>query len=216
MMIIKKLSKAILILLLFPAVISANPAYRETIAGLKKIYLKESAAHGHYMVFSEKAKSEGYENISRLFAAIAYSEAIHARNMKSILSDLGENVSGPTKQQTQVSDTKDNLGSALERELLDIDNTYPEILEKIAPEGHDKAISAVRHALESEKQHRTIIESIRSSTRSETMFGIVSGIMENTDSKSFICTSCGSTLLEAPLDRCPVCSGPASSYRPGP
>jgi len=195
---------------------SAQPLYPETVSGLKMVFIKESRAQKSYMAFSEKAKAENYPNIARLFVAIATSESIHARNMKKILSDLGVEVKAPQILETKVLDTKINLGTALGRELQDIDHIYPEILEKMKPEGNEAAIKALTYTWESEKQHRQIIQAIKSATETDFLFSMVAGTMENTSSKSFICMICGSTVTELPKEICPICKNPASNYKEGP
>lgn len=195
---------------------SAQPLYPETVSGLKMVFIKESRAQKSYMAFSEKAKAENYPNIARLFVAIATSESIHARNMKKILSDLGVEVKAPQIVETKVLDTKINLGTALGRELQDIDHIYPEILEKMKPEGNEAAIKALTYTWESEKQHRQIIQAIKSATETDFLFSMVAGTMENTSSKSFICMICGSTVTELPKEICPICKNPASNYKEGP
>lgn len=196
--------------------VQAQPLYPETISGLKMVFMKESRAQKSYMAFSEKAKAENYPNIARLFVAIATSESIHARNMKKLLSDLGVEVKEPLAVESKISDTQINLGKALEFELLDIDHIYPNMLEKIKPEGNEAAIRALTYAWESEKQHRQIIQAIKSATETDLLFSMVAGTMENTSSKSFICMICGSTVMERPKETCPICRSPASNYKEGP
>lgn len=194
----------------------AQPSYPETVSGLKMVFMKESRAQKSYMAFSEKAKAENYPNIARLFVAIATSESIHARNMKKILSDMRIEVNEPLAVDSKISDTQINLGKALEFELQDIDHIYPNILEKIKPEGNEAAIRALTYAWESEKQHRQIIQMIKSATETDILFGMVAGTMEGKSSKSFICMVCGSTVMEKPLEICPICKNPISNYKEGP
>lgn len=40
----------------------------------------ESQAHMKYLIFAMKAREEGFENVARLFEAIAFAEFVHARN----------------------------------------------------------------------------------------------------------------------------------------
>ncbi|WP_051283750.1 rubrerythrin family protein [Desulforegula conservatrix] len=213
---IKILLFSIMFVLLPLFLAQAQPLYPETVSGLKMVFMKESRAQKSYMAFSEKAKAENYPNIARLFVAIATSESIHARNMKKILSDLGVEVKDPQNMETKILDTKINLGTALDRELQDIDQIYPGILEKMKIEGNESAIKALTFTWESEKQHRQIIQTIRSATESDILFGMVAGTIENSSSRSYICTICGSTVMELPKETCPICNNPVSNYKDGP
>lgn len=194
----------------------AQSPYPETVSGLKRVFIKESMAQKRYMAFSEKAKSENYPNISRLFVAIATSESIHARNMKKVLSDLGEDAMVPGSAAPEISDTQANLGQALGAELQDMDVVYPGLLEKIRPEGNADAIRVITYALESEKQHRHIIELMKSATETDIFFGMLAGTMESRSSKSFICMICGSTVMQLPDEKCPICGNPVFNYKEGP
>lgn len=210
--------KIIILLFVFLPLFSADArqSYPETIAGLKTVYIKEIKAQKRYMAFSEKAKKENYPNISRLFAAISISESIHAKNMKNVILSLGAGVTEPESPEPEISDTKTNLGIALGAELQDMDHVYPGILEKIRPEGNAEAMRAITYALESEKQHRHIIELIKSATETDLFFGMLAGTMESKSSKSFVCMICGSTVMELPEDKCPICGNPATNYEEGP
>ena len=74
---------------MWPAV-SAQAECPETIAVLQTLYQDEVQASKNYQAYAQKAVSENYPNIARLFVSIAISESIHARNFKDLISDLGQ------------------------------------------------------------------------------------------------------------------------------
>jgi len=76
------------IIILLPFV-NAQTQYPETISVLEAAYNGEIQAFHSYMAYAENANSENYTNIAKLFVALAASEAIHAHNFKTLLSELG-------------------------------------------------------------------------------------------------------------------------------
>jgi rubrerythrin len=190
---------------------NAQPRYPETILGLQRAYLSEIQAHLNYLAYAEKAKSENYVNMTYFFSSLAASEAIHARNFKQVLFDLGAEVKDSPRPEVKVSGTQGNLKAALDFELEDIERRYPELLEKIKAEKNETAIRNVCYAWESEKQHRDLILKMQSGTG--IFFGMLAKRIETTSVRSFVCQVCGSTLFKLPEDACPICNSPPSSYK---
>ena len=190
---------------------NAQSKYPETIAALQVAYRGEIQAHLNYMAYAQKADSENYPNIGHLFVSLATSESIHARNFKKALSDLGVDVKEMPKPEIKVSSTKENLKNATQVELQEIDQKYPQLVEKIKPENHEAAIRNISYAWESEKQHRDLIQKIQSGTG--ILFGVLTRTIEKTPTRYFVCQNCGSTLVELPKDICPICRGSVSEYK---
>ena len=201
-------------LLFFPILIplvSAQPKYPETISVLQNAYAGEIQAHLTYQAYAQKAISENYPNIAHLFVSLAASESIHARNFKQLLSDLKIEMKQAPKLEMKVSTTKENLKNATQVELQEIDQKYPQSIEKIKPDKHDEAIQKITYAWESEKQHRELIKKIESGTGM--LFKMLAGIIEKTPNRYFVCQECGSTITELPKDVCPICKSPLSKYK---
>jgi len=190
---------------------NAQPRHPETTFGLQRAYQGEIQAHLNYLAYAEKAKSENHVNMTYFFFSLAASEAIHARNFKQILFDLGAEVKDSPRPEVKILSTQGNLKAALDFELEDIERRYPELLEKIKPEKNEAAIRNVRNAWESEKQHRDLIHQMQRGTG--LFFGMLAKKIETTPVRSFVCQVCGSTLFELPKDACPICNSPSSSYK---
>jgi len=198
------------IIILLPFV-NAQTQYPKTISVLEAAYNGEIQAFHSYMAYAENANSENYTNIAKLFVALAASEAIHAHNFKTLLSELGVEVTGSRKIQVEASDTKENLNKATKVELQEIDTKYPQFIKKIESEKHEEAIRNITYAWESEKQHRELIRKIQSGTGM--FFGILSKKIEETPMEYFVCQNCGSTLRELPQDNCPICKLSVLNYK---
>jgi len=191
--------------------IQAQTKYPETCAVLQIAYRSEIQANLAYMAYAQKAISENYPNIGHLFVSLAASEAIHARNFKKLLSDLGVEVKETSKSEIKVYSTKKNLKNATQVELQEIDQKYPQFIEKVKPEMHEAALQNITYAWESEKQHRDLIQKIESGTG--VLFGVLTRSIEKTPARFFVCQNCGSTLQELPKDICPICKSPISQYK---
>lgn len=198
------------ILVLIPFV-NAQSKYAETTAVLQAAYRGEIQAHLTYIAYAQKAITENYPNIGHLFASLAASESIHARNFKKLLTDLRVEVKEISKPEIKVSSTKENLKSATQVELQEIDQKYPQFIEKVKSERHEAALQNITYAWESEKQHRDLIQKIQSGTG--ILFGVLTRKVEKTPTQFFVCQSCGSTLRELPKDTCPICESPVSQYK---
>jgi len=190
---------------------NAQSKYSETIVALKTAYKNEIQAHLNYLSYTEKAKLENYPGIGHLFISFATSESIHARNFREVLSALGAQGWEPPKPEVKVLSTKENLKKALEFEIKDINQRYPQIYEKSKPENHETAIRNIIYAWDSEKQHRDLIQKMQSGTG--IFFGVLAKKIEATSVQYFVCQVCGSTMIELPKDNCPICKSQASRYK---
>ncbi|MEA1949715.1 MAG: ferritin family protein [Thermodesulfobacteriota bacterium] len=103
----------------------------KTISVLEAAYNGEIQAFHSYMAYAGNANSDNYINIVKLFVALAASEAIHAHNFKTLLSELGVEVTGPREIQIEASVTKENLNKTTKVELQEIDTKYPQFIKKI-------------------------------------------------------------------------------------
>ncbi len=182
-----------------------------TIEALKERYRDEVIAHRSYAAYAERACDEGYPNIAHLFKSLAASEGVHARNFKGLLAGLDVDANAIAILQAQeVGTTRDNLKHASGVERDEIDREYPAILERIASEENQHAITSITHAWKAEQQHRDLIVKIHKAA--SRMFGLLVGRIEGGESHYHVCAVCGSTLTELPGNQCPICAEPVSGY----
>lgn len=201
----------ILICITFLPFVNAKTNYPRTISVLKAAYSGQIQAFHTYMAYAEKANSENYPNIANLFVSFATRESTNARNFKNLLSELGAAVKEQRHLQIKVSSTKKNLKRATEVELKEIDKQYPEFIQKIEPEKCEAAIRNITYAWKAQKQHRDLIQKIRSGTG--ILFGLLAKKIEEKPAHYFVCQNCGSTLTKIPKDNCPICAGSVSNYK---
>lgn len=181
-----------------------------TIAVLKAAYLSEMVAHRHYVAYCRRAVEEKYPNIAYLFAALGLSEKIHADNYKKILVLLSLRMEEPPFPIT-ISDTKENLRSAADNELIKIEKTYPDFLSKLKNESHDQAVINCMYSWKSHQQHEKEINRIRKYCRM--FFGSVAKEIEGLKLDFHVCEICGSTINAPPKAPCTICNYPLSHYK---
>jgi rubrerythrin len=191
--------------------IQREEKYPETIAILQNLYREEILTCLAYSAYAPKAMSENYPNIAHLFSAFMVSESIHAHNFKTLLSDFGVEVEVFSKPEIKASSTKKNLKHATMMELRHIDQVYPNSIEKMSPENHKPTIWNATNAWEGEKQHRDLINKIKSCTGM--LFSLLAKFIEKTPSQFFVCQTCGSTVRELPKEICVICKKPVSYHK---
>jgi len=201
----------IFVFLLFAVCINAQSRYRETITVLQTLYQDEVRAFNDYKAYAQKAASEKYPNIAKLFMTLSVSESIHAGNSKKLLSDIGAKAEEIAGFEPQVSSTRKNLKLATAVELEEIDRKYPQLIKQITPENHATAIQYITYAWEAEKQHQQLLKKIKSGTG--IFFGLLTQKIEGSPSPYFVCQNCGSTLTEIPETTCPICGGATANYK---
>jgi rubrerythrin len=204
--------EALVLLAWLPAWRNVRAApYPATIAAMQSARETETDVYYHYTEFGRRAVQEGYRGIAYLFAAFAASEQVHAANFGKILTRLNVELLPIAKPAVTAGTTRENLMRAADSEMSSIEAFYPKLLEQLRPEGHEEAITLVRYAWASEKQHRDKIGQIQRWTGS--FFETVARTIDQKTGRYFICQICGSTVNAVPASACPVCKFPPAHYR---
>ena len=189
----------------------AQTEYPATTAILQQSRSSETAAYRQYTAFSEQAKADGYPGIAYMFKAQAMAERIHQRNFEKILTRLQGDVTPLPQHRIDVGNTQQNLITAASDELDCVNRRYPDIMTLLKREGLQDAISITNYAWESEKQHLDILKEIQ--RWSPGHFEAVARKIENETGQYFVCTICGSTVIQIPKEKCPICHFPSENYR---
>ena len=160
-----------------------------TADNLKKAFAGESQANRKYLAFAQKAESDGYPQVARLFRAAAEAETVHAH---AHLRALGG-----------IKDTAANLEAAIEGEGFEFQEMYPKFLKEAEAEGNKPAVFSIRNALVVEEVHHGLygkaLESVKSGS-------------DLPASKIVVCSVCGNTIEDEPPEVCPVCGVPGERY----
>lgn len=149
---------------------------------LKEAFAGESQANRRYLAFAEKAKSDGYPEIAKLFRAAAEAETVHALSHLEVLG--------------LVSSTKDNLDQAMKGESFEFQHMYPKFIEEARSEDNKAALGSFKNAMAVEQVHFSLFNEA---------FETLSGGKDLPSRDISICSVCGNTVVDSVPDKCPVC-----------
>lgn len=160
-----------------------------TKANLEAAFAGESMASMKYSIFSDKAKAEGFGNISRLFEAISYAERVHASNHLRALSNINK--------------SPDNLQAAIEGETYEVDEMYPAFLAVAELQEEKPAKVSMHYALEAEKIHAQMYADAKSAVLAGKDIDV---------SEIHICDICGYTGFGEAPGVCPICKAKSDKF----
>jgi rubrerythrin len=152
---------------------------RRTLENLKATYVGESKAIVRNRLFAEIADSEGYEQIARLFRAVAEAESVHAKNALEILGEMKK--------------TEENLRFAFENEIRAKSEYYPKFIREAEADGNSKASLVFSRARDVEERHGQLYRRALDSMISEERIVY------------HVCSVCGYVAETEPPDHCPIC-----------
>ncbi|MFC2028448.1 rubrerythrin family protein [Chloroflexota bacterium] len=153
----------------------------KTIEDLKTAFAGESQANRKYLAFARKAEEDGFEQVAKLFRAVAEAETIHAHKHFQILGEVGS--------------TGENLQSAIAGENYEVKTMYPEFMKDAEAEEMKKAFTSFKWAWEVEKVHEILFKEALHN------LGKTAGELDY-----YVCPVCGFTHGGPFADRCPVCN----------
>ncbi len=175
-----------------------------TASHLRSAFGGESMAHMRYLAWADKAKQDGFDNIGRLFTAVAEAERVHATNHFTVLRDIGGDHLVPAGGVFGFAETADNLQGAWDGEDFEIREMYPAYLEVAEAQQEKGAVRTFTYALEAEKLHRDLYGMARESVLDGKDLAI---------GPAHICQVCGHTSTgDAPPDTCPICGVKAEKF----
>ncbi len=156
----------------------------------------ESQAYMRYVHFANRAENEKYENVARLFRAIAHAEYIHAGDHFQELKHLEGGFVANSMAAFGPGDTKKNLQLAIAGETFEIEEMYPVYIEVAKFQGEKGAQRSFEWSYSTEKMHKILFEKAFESVNSgkDVELGPVQ-----------VCEVCGYTLEGEAPDKCPIC-----------
>ncbi len=170
---------------------------------LHSAYSGESMAHMRYLIWSDMAKKEGFNNIARLFKAIAYAESVHAGNHFKEIGGTTSDAAVTGGGVFGVGKTVDNLQGAINGEVHEVKQMYPVYLNTAEFQKEPGAKRSFHFALEAEKIHVELFKKAQEAAQA--------GHDMELD-KIYICPVCGHTVLDIAPERCPVCGAKREQY----
>lgn len=164
----------------------------KTEANLWYAFAGESQARNKYDYFASKAKKEGFEQISAIFAATALNEKEHAKLWFKALSGIGN--------------TYENLIAAAAGENEEWTQMYKDFAIIADEEGFHEIAEQFRGVAGVEKGHEERYLKLAENIKSNSVF-------EKKEKVEWICRNCGHILndTKAP-EMCPVCDHPKAHF----
>ncbi len=158
---------------------------------LRDAFAGESQAHMKYLIFADKAEREHLPNIAKLFRGIAHAEFVHASNHFRALQEL--------------KSTKENLGSAYDGEMFEVEEMYPAYKEVAKLQGEKTAVRTTDWALQTEKTHAEMYKEAKAKAEAG---------QDEDDLTIWVCNICGYTAIgdEVP-DVCPICGAKSDAFQ---
>jgi rubrerythrin len=154
---------------------------------LEEAFVAEAKAHFRLKAFAEKAESDGYPAIARLFRAVSEAEGIHASSHFALLDRVG--------------DTQDNLRASFEKETFVNEVAYPQFLKEAWAEEEKEAVWLLTRARNVEERHARLYRAA------------LSRMTVDTSPVYVLCGSCGWITEEVVPDACPNCQAPKDQHR---
>jgi rubrerythrin len=160
----------------------------KTDANLAHAFAAESKASARNSAFAQKADAEGYDQIGRLFRAVAEAEAVHARRFLMHLRG-------------KIGSTEENLETAFSNEIKANSEEYPKLISDAVEDGREAVVKALAQARDVEDRHAELYKKAMNDMLSET------------ETKYHVCQVCGYVAEDKAPDNCPVCGAVISKFR---
>ena len=174
-----------------------------TAANLRSAFGGESMAHMRYLIWADRADTDSFPNVARLFRAISRAEQAHATGHFNAMRDVAGAFDVGAGGGFGLGSTSDNLAGAIEGENFEVREMYPAYLEVAKLQEESAAVRSIGYAVEAEKIHAAMFTEARQAVDSgnDVELGPVQ-----------ICTVCGHTIEGDAPERCPVCNAMKQKY----
>jgi rubrerythrin len=156
---------------------------------LKDAFAGESQANRMYLAFAQKAESDGFPQIAKLFRGAAAAETVHAHAHFRVMGG--------------VKSTAENIQTAINGEGYEFREMYPGFLKEAEAEKNTGAAISFRNALAVEKIHHDLYSEALASLK---------GGKDLAKQDIFICDVCGNTVYGNAPDKCPICGAPKTKF----
>lgn len=166
----------------------------KTEANLLTAFAGESQARNKYTYYASKAKKEGYEQISAIFAETAANEKEHAELwFKALHGD-------------KVPETPVNLLDAAEGENYEWTEMYAEFAKVAREEGFVKLAAQFEGVAKVEKSHEERYRKLLENVKADKVF-------KKDEKVVWVCRNCGHIHIgDSAPELCPVCAHPKAYF----
>ena len=153
-----------------------------TADNLRLAFTEEAKNSALYLIFAEKADSEGKPQAARMFRALAESELIHGRAELQLLGDNGA--------------TEDNVQFAIATEEREFQDMYARFLQDALKESNEEAAGLMSNIMKVERAHHDMLR--------KALAELLDG-SDVAEGSIFVCSTCGNTVIGAQSEACSIC-----------
>jgi rubrerythrin len=164
-----------------------------------------------YRAYEVQARDENLPQIANLFQAMAISQTVMTRNFENLLMKLGGSASNCVERSPQRGHTRQNLVTAIRKEIHETDKRYPEALSRISHEGHAAGMLTLMHAVRAQQMHRDTMQEIYDAARS--YYALLKSELQRRQTIYYICRQSGAILMDELPQICPVRGESTASYQ---
>jgi len=161
----------------------------KTRSNLYTAFVGEAKAYHRLLAFARKAEAEDYQQVAKLFRAVAAAEGVHAERHLRL---LGEAV---------VQSTEENLQSSFERETTVNEVYYPAFIQEAEAEGERSAALTFSQARDVEEGHAALYKRA------------LSAMLRDETHDYYVCQVCGYVAEREAPDQCPICNAKREKFR---
>lgn len=172
-----------------------------TIENLKSAVIGETGASAKYAAFAKAAKDQGYDQISRQFAATSAAEQIHIKMEVAEIQKKEPDYVPPTAPDATAEKTDLNLISGALGEIYETSDMYPSFIKVAQEEGESGALFVFTRAKLAESVH------------AELYMQSYNNIDAPDDDKYYLCPACGYIHKGEDFEKCPICFTPRALFR---
>ncbi len=182
--------------------VSCAPKHDKTIANLKAAINGEATASAKYAAYAVQAAQDSLYSVEALFKATAEAEAIHIKNHKAVLAELGVTDFVDSVGIFEVKSTAENLQAAIDGETYEAETMYPGFINDATEEKVQTAIVSFNYAQDAEKKHAQIY--------AETLAGL--STPDSLATTYYLCPKCGNIYVTTAAEACELCQTPADQF----
>lgn len=181
----------------------------KTLENLTKAFIGESQARNRYTFYSSIARKEGYIQISQIFEMTATQEKEHANWLMKMIQTLKEDVNGlkvEAEANFTLGTTQENLKAAIEGEMYENKEMYPEFAKVAREEGFEDIAKRLESIAIAEGHHAERYSKLHTVLTDGTIFKKDTEVI-------WICSECGYVFVgkEPPME-CPSCGHAQGFY----
>jgi len=160
----------------------------KTEKNLAYAFAAESKASVRNEAFAEKADSEGYSQIARLFRAVSDAESVHARRYLLLMRG-------------KIGSSEENIETAFQNEIKANVEEYPKLIKDASDEGKERVLKAFSQSRDVENRHAGLYKKA------------MNDMLADRETEYYVCQVCGYVSEDEAPDNCPVCGAVKGKFK---